>query len=106
MKKYPITWTPIFGLAGCYDHDHRAALLAGHTVMIQQINAKIWRVFYTYPFSEFLAKKELEVASEGKAVISYSVEMNLVTVVHELGSFNRCRIAGRFYIEKYGEIKL
>ncbi len=71
--------------------------------MIQQVNAVIWRVIYTFPFTEFLARKSMEVASEGRAVISYSVELNQVTVLHELGSFNRCRIAGRFYIEKYME---
>lgn len=103
MKKYPITWTQIKGLPGCYDHDHRDILPDGHTVMIQEKTKGIWRVIYTYPFTEFLARHELEVASEGRVSISYSAELNQITVIHQLGSFNRCRIAGRFYIEQFLE---
>lgn len=105
MRKFPISWTSIKGLPSCYDHSQRAVLPKDHAVMIQQVNAFVWRVIYTYPFSEFLAKKEVEIASEGRAVISYSAEMNQVTILHELGCFNRCRIAGRFYIEKYMELE-
>jgi hypothetical protein len=99
MRKYPITWTPIDGLPGCYDHDHRALLPKDHAVMIQQLDDKKWRVYYTIPYAFFLQMKEMKLASEGAITISRNPFQ--FTVTHDLGSFNRCKIAGRFYIETY-----
>lgn len=99
MKKYPITWTPIEGLPGCYTHDHEPLLPKDHAVMIQQVEDKRWRVFYAIPTPEFMKLKDLRIASEGNITLTRNPFQ--VTVTHELGSFNRCKIAGRFYIENY-----